>query len=186
MSLPRSSGANTGCSGAFATIMKIVAMSTISDVADITYAWSEITIWYLVEIHVLMIAGSMPALRPFWRVVVGRYITFKSSSNHNGYPMGIKKASGDDSVTLNTIGGTQRHREVPGPYSVAMHEDNSEGDIQQSGRGDKKSADSESVEMILSNKFGENRSEVRGNDKPSDAESTDWITVTTEVHQTIR
>ena len=37
----------TICSGAVATIMKIIAMSTISNVADITHSWSEITIWYL-------------------------------------------------------------------------------------------------------------------------------------------
>ena len=31
----------------FVTVMKVVAMSSISDVADITYHWSEITIWCL-------------------------------------------------------------------------------------------------------------------------------------------
>jgi hypothetical protein len=34
-------------SGTFATIMKIVAMGSISNVADMTHSWSEITIWYL-------------------------------------------------------------------------------------------------------------------------------------------
>lgn len=34
-------------SGTFATIMKIIAMGSISNVADMTHSWSEITIWYL-------------------------------------------------------------------------------------------------------------------------------------------
>jgi hypothetical protein len=166
--------------------MKIVAMSTISDVTDITHSWAEITIWYLSENHVLIIAGSMPALRPFWRTVYGRYTSYKSSSNGD-YRSSGKRSGGSRSIGLATIGGTQRKRDVQDPYSVNMPDESSEESLQRKmqegtkrGKGD--AVDSESVEIILPKGVNNTLGGFRVEDVEKAPRGND-IVVTREVHQ---
>ncbi|KAH7401403.1 hypothetical protein BKA66DRAFT_102943 [Pyrenochaeta sp. MPI-SDFR-AT-0127] len=160
--------------GAVATIMKIVAMSTISNVADITHSWSEITVWYLTENHVLIITGSFPALRPFWRVVVGKYSSYRSSNKSSSLKNDSRRTQGD-LVALHTIGSTPREKRVVGPYSVNMR-DSSEESLTE-----RKYADTESLEGILN--YGDHRAKVSSkvDDKRRGGESETSITVTREV-----
>ncbi|KAH6613064.1 hypothetical protein C7974DRAFT_476163 [Boeremia exigua] len=105
--------------GTFATVMKIVAMGSISNVADMTYSWSEITIWYLTENNVLIIAGSFPALRPFWRIVVGKYISYASSdASRKAYRPSETKRAGDRELQVYTVGSKPKPTRAPNPYST--------------------------------------------------------------------
>lgn len=156
-------------SGTFATIMKIVAMSSIANVADITHAWSEITIWYLyvklclpwdicrnelmlryrVENHILIIAGSCPALRPLWRVTVGKYSSYLSSSygSKNSKSHSRSKADTDQLVSLQTIGHRSKTRKTPNMFSTTI-----DGDSQEDLYVNKnKIFDEQSLEHVLVN-----------------------------------
>ncbi|KAF2118234.1 hypothetical protein BDV96DRAFT_629809 [Lophiotrema nucula] len=185
--------------GAVATIMKIVAMSTISNVGDITYSWSEITIWYLTENHVLIITGSMPALRPFWRTIYGRYSSYVSSSkSRNSFnPSSSNKKS--ESYHLPTIGSARNKANITNPYSVAMRDESSEESLEtrmQRNEEDKREreakkgqGDTESVEVILPKRpDGVSKARVTsgkdsgdGRDKRNRKDSDARIFVTTEV-----
>ncbi|KAF2259696.1 hypothetical protein CC78DRAFT_620841 [Lojkania enalia] len=168
--------------GTVATIMKIVAMSTISNVADITHSWSEITIWYLTENHVLIVTGSMPALRPFWRTIYGKYSSYKSSSYDK--QTDSNKPTGSGSIHLPTIGSTRfgQKSRTPGPYSIAIRDDSSEESVGR--RVDPKGGDSESVEIILP-KMGTNLATVTRGEEDRDGKrkkgDNSKIMVTTEV-----
>jgi hypothetical protein len=152
--------------------MKIVSMSTISNVADITHAWAEITIWYLAENHVLIVTGSMPALRPFWRTFLGKWVSFKSGSySYEKDPSDKQKAGGTNgSFPLRTIGSEQkRHgkKGAPlGPYSVEIPGDSSEESLERQLQGRQHSptghngADTESVEVILPKTHGSTKATI--------------------------
>ncbi|KAH7110896.1 hypothetical protein B0J11DRAFT_586096 [Dendryphion nanum] len=175
--------------GTFATVMKIVAMSSISNVADITHAWSEITIWYLAENHVLIIAGSFPALRPFWRTLYGKYTSYRSSSNPSSDPIKSKNAQGgqNDSYTLHTVGSTPRNKKRPGLYSTQGGKDSSEESLNPATKteGEGMVEEGSVLEAILVNHGDgriENLAKVRGGCGRKGAEGRDTeIRVTREV-----
>ncbi|PGH17305.1 hypothetical protein AJ79_01189 [Helicocarpus griseus UAMH5409] len=77
-----------GLFGAAATVVKAVMMKAISNTKDMTWAWMPIAIWYMAEMHVLIIAGSMPTLRPLWSVIRGEAYSRKytDGSHSNQYP----------------------------------------------------------------------------------------------------
>jgi hypothetical protein len=177
--------------------MKIIAMSTISNVADITHSWSEITIWYLAENHVLIVTGSMPALRPFWRAVSGKLGSYRTSSYDKDASGSNKKQSGG-SIHMPTIGSIRynaRKGPVPGPYSVELPGDSSEESLEKHLRGNNHSpkmnkwADTESVEVILPKHHGSTKATITGGQQGEGDEqqkrirrrdSDGKITVTTE------
>lgn len=181
--------------------MKIVAMSTISNVADITHSWSEITIWYLAENHVLIVTGSMPALRPFWRAVQGKFSSYRSGSSSYGkdpenQSSNKKSKQSGGSIHMPTIGSMRynaRKGPVPGPYSVELRGDSSEESLERHLRGGAmsptKGADTESVEVILPKNHGSTKAtitsggamyHISNQEKPERRSNEDRITVTRE------
>ncbi|CAO2648175.1 Nn.00g074420.m01.CDS01 [Neocucurbitaria sp. VM-36] len=131
--------------GTFATIMKIVAMSNISNVADITHSWSEITIWYLTENHVLIIAASFPALRPFWRTLIGKYSSYRSSNKSGSSSQSPSQKRDDASFPLPVVGTATKVKRKPGLYSIPVGDSSEESLNPQHREGE-----TESVEAILS------------------------------------
>ncbi|KAF3033322.1 hypothetical protein E8E12_003716 [Didymella heteroderae] len=106
--------------GTFATVMKIIAMGSISNAADMTHSWSEITIWYLTENNVLIIAGSFPALRPFWRVVMGKYSSYLSSNSSRKTPRRDEhgQTAEDKELHIYTVGSKPKAGKRPNLYST--------------------------------------------------------------------
>ncbi|RYN82758.1 hypothetical protein AA0120_g9400 [Alternaria tenuissima] len=168
--------------GTFATIMKIVAMGSISNVADMTHSWSEITIWYLTENNVLIIAGCFPALRPFWRVVIGKYSSYLSSNaSRKNPPRGENGQSTEDKeLQVYTVGSQPKLGKKPNLYSTTIRVSSEE---RLCPRLDGTSVDT--IEEILHN-HGDERFERQaciastrtGGISPSDSMK---ITVTSEV-----
>ncbi|KAF2128496.1 hypothetical protein P153DRAFT_432134 [Dothidotthia symphoricarpi CBS 119687] len=161
--------------GAFATIMKIVSMSTISNVTDMTHSWSELTIWQLTENHVLIIAGSIPALRPFWRTIVGKYTSFRSTGQSTPSGHLSNKPRGGDFHML-TVGSTPSRKSKSGLYSHTAKDESKENLTDR-----REEADTESVEPILSH-YGRLQTHItRGNGTKIPDRSDTSITVTSVV-----
>ncbi|KAI4910711.1 hypothetical protein J4E90_006966 [Alternaria incomplexa] len=162
--------------------MKIVAMGSISNVADMTHSWSEITIWYLTENNVLMIAGCFPALRPFWRVAIGKYSSYLSSNaSRKNPPRGENGQSTEDKeLQVYTVGSQPKLGKKPNLYSTTIRVSSEE---RLCPRLDGSSV--ETIERILHN-HGDERFERQaciastrtGGISPSDCTK---ITVTSEV-----
>ncbi|OKL59022.1 hypothetical protein UA08_05540 [Talaromyces atroroseus] len=107
-----------GIVGAIASIVKVVMMSNIKNTADITYSWAPIAIWYMVEhtngriqMFAIIIAGSIPTLRPLWKVIRGLQSTSESNiSSSDRYNKRFQRPS-----TGNSSAGA-------GLYTMALRE----------------------------------------------------------------
>ena len=96
----------------------------------------------------------MPALRPFWRVLHGKFSSYKSSSYDKDGPNSNKKPSGSSDVHLPTIGSVRnnaRKGPIVGPYSVEL-QGNSEENLEAGLKGidpSKRGENTDSIEVIL-------------------------------------
>ncbi|KAF1924259.1 uncharacterized protein M421DRAFT_294531 [Didymella exigua CBS 183.55] len=108
--------------GTFATVMKIIAMHSISNAADMTYSWSELIIWSLTENNIFIIAGSFLALKPFWRVVIGRYSSSISSDAPRGTPRRgeHERAIEDKEMQVYNVGSKPKTGKTPNLFSTTF------------------------------------------------------------------
>ncbi|PGH01628.1 hypothetical protein AJ79_07876 [Helicocarpus griseus UAMH5409] len=128
-----------GVFGTAASIVKAVMMSDIKNTADMTYGWGQIAIWYTAEMYVIIIAGSIPMLRPLWAAFRGR--TYGSNKytreGQNGYQMQGVGKSGKSSEQMSghmkSTGHSTRGGAGPGMFTMAL--DELESDEDGSSRG---------------------------------------------------
>ena len=109
-----------GVFAAAATFVKVAMMTEVANVADITYAWAPIAVWYQAEIYVLVIAGSIPTLRPCYNLIRGKTII---SGGSGGYSNGYSKSKGN-SIRLSSSGGRSRGNSKGGLGALTMHFNN--------------------------------------------------------------
>ncbi|KAI4944751.1 hypothetical protein J4E91_008438 [Alternaria rosae] len=76
----------------------------------------------LTENNVLMIAGCFPALRPFWRVVIGKYSSYLSSNaSRKNPPRGENGQSTEDKeLQVYTVGSRPKFGKKPNLYSTTI------------------------------------------------------------------
>jgi len=97
----------------------------------------------------------MPALRPFWRVLHGKFSSYKSSSYDKDRPNSNTKPSGSSDVHLPTIGSVRnnaRKGPIVGPYSVELRGGNSEENLEAGLKGidpSKRGEDTDSIQVVL-------------------------------------
>jgi hypothetical protein len=134
------------------------------------------------ENNVLIIAGSFSALRPFWRVVIGKYNLYLSSdASRRDLPRGEhRQATEEKELHVYTVGSKPKTGKMPNLYSTTIRVSSEERLCpQQDG------ISAETIEGILHN-HGDDRFERRahiasnrdGGVSPSDGMR---ITVTSEV-----
>ncbi|KAF2998611.1 hypothetical protein E8E13_006989 [Curvularia kusanoi] len=81
------------CGGIFAaaaTFVKVYYMRDLTKLSDVTHAWAPIALWYMAEVFVLNIAGSLPTLRPLYSQIRGHLPSSVASA------LSKKKSSGSD------------------------------------------------------------------------------------------
>ncbi|KXG48491.1 uncharacterized protein PGRI_023610 [Penicillium griseofulvum] len=61
-----------GIFAAAATVVKCILLKNLPAHADITWSWADITIWYTIEMYVIIICASLPTLRQSYSVVLQR------------------------------------------------------------------------------------------------------------------
>jgi hypothetical protein len=99
------------------------------------------------ENHVLIITGSFPALRPFWRILLGKYSSYISSLNSGGRSsQHAAQVAHGDGIHLHTVGSTPRVKKISGLYSIAVRDGSEESLNPQQQEGKTRS-----IEVILSN-----------------------------------
>ncbi|KAI1654255.1 hypothetical protein F4813DRAFT_392759 [Daldinia decipiens] len=116
-----------------ATIAKIYFMRTknLGNHNDITWTWSSIAIWYLCEMHVIIIAGNIPTL---WPVLKG---FIKKKGGNSGSSGSYLNASGNtersEAVRLSDMNGTKKAgpatrvlRDIDDMLTVRALDDNGE------------------------------------------------------------
>jgi len=83
-----------------------------------------LTIWCRTENHILIITGSFPALRPFWRIFIVKCSSYLSpyASRHDTGEQQVPQTRG---LELYTIGSKPTARTISKLYSTTM-QDNSE------------------------------------------------------------
>ncbi|QKX55412.1 uncharacterized protein TRUGW13939_02505 [Talaromyces rugulosus] len=117
-----------GILGAAASLVKVVMMSNIKNTSDITYSWAPIALWYMTEMFAIIIAGSIPTLRPLWKVIRGLQSTSQSnlSSGYRSNSQPIKKNS-----SKSKDGSTPA---APGLYTIALRDLDKDGsDLESNG-----------------------------------------------------
>ncbi|KAJ5114416.1 hypothetical protein NUU61_000175 [Penicillium alfredii] len=67
-----------GIFAAAATLVKCILLKNLPAHADITWSWANITLWYTIEMYVIIICASLPTLRQSYSVVLHR--SHKSSA----------------------------------------------------------------------------------------------------------
>ncbi|PVI04219.1 hypothetical protein DM02DRAFT_693287 [Periconia macrospinosa] len=119
-----------GVFAATATFVKVYYMRDVSQLADVTHAWAPIAIWYMAEIFVLIITGSLPTLRPLLSQIRGRLPSSGDTGNSRRY---LENAGGlhkpyaqSQSGNLQQMIGSKSSRgggrSTPGDVTVALNE----------------------------------------------------------------
>ncbi|PSN70583.1 hypothetical protein BS50DRAFT_264402 [Corynespora cassiicola Philippines] len=100
-------------------------MRDLTKLADVTYAWGPIAIWYMAEIYVLIIAGTIPTLKPIWSKIQGQipsvtsYARYKDRSSK--YPYDSSTGGADNTVGSKTSKGLGSQGR-PGDVTIALNE----------------------------------------------------------------
>ncbi|KAL1957205.1 hypothetical protein VTO42DRAFT_6239 [Malbranchea cinnamomea] len=115
-----------GVFGTAASIVKAAMMGTVTDTVDMTWAWAPISIWYTAEMYVIIMAGSIPMLRPLWAFLTGK--PYGSSDKYTPSAQGYSKQIDGKSA------GRSRGQSssVPGMFTIALRD---MSDDDQSGGG---------------------------------------------------
>ncbi|KAF3036400.1 hypothetical protein E8E11_005251 [Didymella keratinophila] len=108
---------------AAATFVKVYYMRDMTKLADVTYAWGPLALWYMAEVFVLIMMGSLPTLKPIVSYIrghmpsVGSYVLSKKqrtggskittvgSKSSNGFR---HCGQGDITIALNEIDNISR------------------------------------------------------------------------------
>ncbi|KUM61537.1 hypothetical protein ACN42_g5580 [Penicillium freii] len=61
-----------GIFAAAATLVKCILLKNLPAHADITWSWADITMWYTIEMYIIIICASLPTLRQSYSVVLQR------------------------------------------------------------------------------------------------------------------
>ncbi|PLN86958.1 hypothetical protein BDW42DRAFT_198408 [Aspergillus taichungensis] len=72
-----------GILAAAATLVKCVLLKNLPAHADITSSWADITIWYTIEMYIIIICATLPTLRQSYMAVLHR--SHKSSAYSRSY-----------------------------------------------------------------------------------------------------
>ncbi|KAF9698050.1 hypothetical protein EKO04_004423 [Ascochyta lentis] len=91
---------------AAATFVKVYYMRDLAKLADVTYAWAPISLWYMAEVFVLNIAGSLPTLRPLYSQIRGHL----PSSNASAMSRNNKTGSSSRQDAIQTVGSEPSRR----------------------------------------------------------------------------
>ncbi|KAI1646943.1 uncharacterized protein F4817DRAFT_316346 [Daldinia loculata] len=116
-----------------ATIAKIYFMRVhnLGDHNDITWSWGSITIWYLCEMHVIIIVGTIPTL---WPVLKG-FVKKKggNSESSGSYQNASGTTEGTEALRLSDVKGgrkagpaTRVLRDIDDMRTVRSWDDNGE------------------------------------------------------------
>ncbi|KAI9046000.1 uncharacterized protein KD926_005945 [Aspergillus affinis] len=70
-----------GVFAAAATLTKAILLKNLPAHADITWSWAPITIWYTIEMYVIIICATLPTLRQSYFAVLNRSTHQSSSYN---------------------------------------------------------------------------------------------------------
>ncbi|KAH8429172.1 uncharacterized protein LDX57_006841 [Aspergillus melleus] len=76
-----------GVFAAAATLTKAILLKNLPAHADITWSWAPITLWYTIEMYVIIICATLPTLRQSYFAVLNRSTHQSSSYNkftHSG------------------------------------------------------------------------------------------------------
>lgn len=131
-------------SAAAATLVKVYYMRDLTKLSDVTYSWGPISIWYMcvtpafvlkdaseiprsdvvyrAEIFVLIIAGTLPTLKPIWSTIRGRMPSSSSYAvgpNKNHYFESSSGADGASHPSKDSKGFVPRR---PGNVTIALNE----------------------------------------------------------------
>ncbi|KAF3042717.1 hypothetical protein E8E12_009062 [Didymella heteroderae] len=100
------------CGGIFAaaaTFVKVYYMRDLTNLSDVTYAWSPISLWYMAEVFVLNIAGSLPTLRPLYSQFCGSLpSSIASALSRKNRTGSSSRQHGFRQETFHTVGSEPR------------------------------------------------------------------------------
>ncbi|KAF2871669.1 hypothetical protein BDV95DRAFT_594739 [Massariosphaeria phaeospora] len=105
---------------AAATLVKVYYMRDLTKLTDVTYSWGPISIW--AEIFVLIIAGTIPTLKPLWSSIRGQTPSAGSDvagSKHKKRPSDYPYGSSSGRPTKGSKGYGSRG---PGSVTIALNE----------------------------------------------------------------
>ncbi|RAH43924.1 uncharacterized protein BO95DRAFT_515985 [Aspergillus brunneoviolaceus CBS 621.78] len=69
-----------GICAAAATLVKAILLKSLPAHSDITWSWAEITVWYTIEMYLIIICAALPTLRQSYTALVHR--TRRSTSGY--------------------------------------------------------------------------------------------------------
>lgn len=112
-----------GALACIAALVRFWTLSTLKDDKDFTYSIANSAMWINVELHLGMMAGSLPSLR----LIPGLRRIFASCSKGKGKSSGANSGglpdAADGDVPLRTIGGRGAVRPpVPNPLGLSFYE----------------------------------------------------------------
>lgn len=120
-----------------ASIVKTVQLRAITSEADLTYAMANLAIWWTLEAYFVLIATSVPALKPImtWSghhsksptpKKLSRLSSFRYRLSSHGYNIRNDSLEGPDQLLgqhYASIGGGQENPYIVGGESYPLNED---------------------------------------------------------------